>query len=225
MITAIIQARMQATRLPNKVLLLLGKKTVLENVIGRVKQANLVNKIVVATSTEIADDQIYNLCKKIKVDCFRGSLNDVLDRYYQAALQYNATDICRITSDCPLIDPKVIDQVIEIYLSKRYDFVSNSHPVATYPDGFDVWVFSFQALKKAWQDAKLPSEREHVTSYIWNNPNKFKIYNLKNKVDQSHYRLTIDEEKDYKLLKRIFSEVKDLTTENILRFLDNNQEI
>lgn len=224
MITAIIQARMSSTRLPKKVLLPLGNKTVLENVINRVRQAKLISNIIVATSVEFADDVLEKFCLEKKINCFRGDSDDVLDRYYQTARQFKVEHICRITSDCPLIDPVVVDKAAGIYLTGKYDYIANNHPIATYPDGLDTEIFSFFALKKTWKEASLPSEREHVTSYIWKNPDKFKIYNLKNNKDLSGYRLTIDEEKDYKLLQAIFSQVKDLTTINIINFLDNDQK-
>lgn len=225
MINAIIQARMRSTRLPGKVLLPLGGKTVLENVVDRVRQAKLIGRVIVATSTEPADDAIANLCRQKQIDYFRGSHEDVLDRYYQAAKHFGAEHICRITADCPLIDPAVIDETAKQYLAGGYDYASNSHPVATYPDGFDIWIFSFAALEKSWQDAKLPSEREHVTSYIWNHPEKFKILNVKNNLDLSAYRLTIDEERDYQALKLIVEQIKNLTMKNIIDFLDSHEEI
>jgi len=223
MITAIIQARMQSTRLPNKVLLPLGG--ILENVVGRVNQAKEIGQVIVATSSETPDDAIAKLCEEKEIKYFRGSLEDVLDRFYQAAKKFKAEHICRVTADCPLIDPAVIDEAAKQYREGGYDYVSNSHPIATYPDGFDTWVFSFAALEKSWQEAKLPSEREHVTSYIWNHPEKFKNFNVKNNVDLSDYRLTIDEERDYEALKIIVGQVKDLTMENIVKFLDEHKEV
>lgn len=216
---------MRSTRLPNKVLLPLGGKTILENVVERVKKAETIGQVIVATSNEAPDDAIAGLCEEKGIQYFRGSHEDVLDRFYQAAKQFKAEHICRATADCPLIDPAVIDEAAKQYIGGGYDYVSNSHPIATYPDGFDTWIFSFAALKKSWQEAKLPSEREHVTSYIWNHPEKFKNFNVKNNVDLSGYRLTIDEERDYEALKIIVDRVKDLTMENIVKFLDEHKEI
>lgn len=225
MVTSIIQARMQSTRLPKKVLLPLAGKTILENVVDRVRQAKTIGQVIVATSTEGADNAIAELCEEKGIQYFRGSHEDVLDRFYQTAKQFRAEHICRITADCPLIDPVVIDEAVEAYKKGGYDYVSNSHPIATYPDGFDTWIFSFAALEKSWQEAKLPSEREHVTSYIWNHPEIFKNFNIKNKNDLSEYRLTIDEERDYEVLKIIVKQVKDLTMENIVKFLDEHKEV
>jgi len=216
---------MRSTRLPKKVLLPLGNKTILENVVDRVRQAKTIGQVIVATSTEPDDDAIAKLCEEKGIQYFRGSHEDVLDRYYQTAKKFNAEHICRITADCPLIDPAVLDEAVKQYQKGGYDQVSNSHPVATYPDGFDTWIFSFAALEKSWQEAKLPSEREHVTSYMWNHPEKFKIFNVKNKVDWSGYRLTIDEDRDYEALKIIVEQVKDLTMENIVKFLDEHPEV
>jgi len=224
MITAIIQARMRSTRLPNKVLLPLGGKTILENVVERARRAKLIDQVVLATSKEPADDVIADLCAKKGISCFRGSENDVLGRFYQAALAYKAENICRLTADCPLIDPAIIDKAAQEFLSGHYDYVSTSHPVATYPDGFDTWIFSFAALEQCWREAKLPSEREHVTSYIWNHPEKFKISSVKNEVDLSAHRLTIDEPADYELLKLVVAKVKDLNLENVVQFLETNAE-
>lgn len=225
MITTIIQARVSSTRLPKKVLLPLGGKTVLENVVERVRKAKYIGEVIVATSNGKDDDKIVQLCEKKGIKYFRGSLDDVLDRYYQTAKRFQAENICRITADCPLIDPEVVDRVAKEYLEGEYDFISNTHPVATFPDGFDVEIFSFKTLEKAWREAVLLSEREHVTSYIWNNPDKFKICNIKNNIDLSDYRLTIDEDEDYKLLKKIFKEVSNLTILNIIKFLDERQDI
>ena len=225
MITAIIQARLGSTRLPQKVLLPLGKKTVIESVIDRVRASKNINEIIVATTIQPEDQKIFNFCHDKNIKCFRGSLEDVLDRYYQAAKHFGVQHIARITSDCPLIDPNAIDEVAEKYLEGSFDYVSNNHPAATYPDGLDTEIFSFKALGKAWRDAKLKSEREHVTPYIWKKPDIFRLFTVKNPVDLSEYRLTIDEPRDYELLQVVVSQVKPLTTRNILKFLDNNSTI
>lgn len=204
MITAVIQARVSSTRLPKKVLLKLNGRTVLENVIERLKRSRLIGQLIVATSLESADDAIAKLCQAKKIKCFRGSLNNVLDRFYQTALAYRLTDICRITADCPLLDPRLIDQVAKKYLSSKVDYLSTAYPIPTWPDGLDVEIFSFKALKKAWRQAKLPSEQEHVTPYIWKNPKKFKLLNLKNKTDLSAWRWTLDEPRDLKFIRAIY---------------------
>ncbi|MBI3334885.1 MAG: glycosyltransferase family protein [Candidatus Portnoybacteria bacterium] len=224
-LTAIIQARVSSKRLPRKILLPLGGKAVLEQVVERSTKAKSLTAIVIATSTNLKDDAIAALCKKRGIKCFRGSLDDVLDRYYQCAKKFSLARICRITADCPLIDPKIIDRAASIYANGKYDYVSTSYPLSTFPDGLDVEIFSFEALEKAWHEAKLPSEREHVTPYIWKHPNLFKIHAIKNKEDLSSYRWTLDEERDYEFLNIVFDRVSPLTTRNILRFLQAHPEV
>lgn len=204
MITAIIQARVSSTRLPKKVLLKLSGLTVLENVVNRVKQSRLIGQVIVATSTDQADDAIANLCQNKKIEYFRGDLNNLLERFYQTALSYKLTDICRVTADCPLIDPKIIDLAAKKYLTAQVDYLSTAYPLPSYPDGLDVEIFSFKALAKARAEAKLPSEKEHVTPYIWTNPKKFKLLNLKNKTDLSGLRWTLDEPRDYQFIKAVY---------------------
>lgn len=165
MLAAIIQARMGSTRLPKKVMLNILEKPILWHVINRVSKASLIDKLIVATTTNNEDDAIVEFCKNNGILFFRGSENDVLDRYYQCAKEYNITDIARITADCPLHDPNVIDMIIKEYMGNDYDYVSNSIEY-TFPDGLDVEIFSFDALKIAWENAKLVSEREHVTPYM-----------------------------------------------------------
>src|SRR3989344_7836087 len=164
----IIQARMGSTRLPNKVLLEVKRTPLLEYEIQGVKRATLIDRIVVATTDSPADEKIVELCSKIGVDYFRGSEKDVLDRYYQCALKYpEYGTIIRITGDCPLIDPKVIDEVLRLFDEGKYDYASNVAK-ETFPDGMDIEVFTRGALKEAANGANLASEREHVTLYIRN---------------------------------------------------------
>lgn len=224
-ITAIMQARTSSTRLPGKVLLPLGGKTVLEQVIDRVAKASCIGELVIATSQDRSDDRICELCSKIGVNFFRGSLNDVLDRYYQAAKKFGSKYICRITSDCPFIDPEIIDRVADKYFEMKCDYISTGRIVTTFPDGMDTEIFSFESLERAWRESSLPSEREHVTPYIWKNTDKFKISELKNDVDLSRFRLTIDEPADYELAQKIFSSLTDPKMEDIIEFLEKNESI
>lgn len=205
MIVAIIQARTGSTRLPRKVLLEVCGLSLLEHEILRVKRASLLDKIVVATTDKKQDDPIALIAKKSGVEIFRGNENDVLDRYYRAAIKFKAETIVRLTGDCPLLDPKIIDKVIKYYFDNRekFDYVSNVRP-GTYPDGMDVEVFSFKALKKSWLEAKLYSEREGVCAYIGNNRKIFRVGNVFNKKDLSYLRLTIDEGADWRLISQIF---------------------
>jgi len=196
----VIQARTGSTRLPNKVLLKAGKNSLLEYEIKRVKQSKFIDKIVVATTVEKKDDIIEKLCKKIKVDCFRGSEKDVLDRYYKCSLRYQKfKNIVRITGDCPLIDPAIIDEVINLFIKNKLDYASNVEK-ETFPDGMDVEVFKREVLIEAAKKAKLTSQREHVTLYI-RKTKKYKKGNLLSEYDFSNFRLTVDEKEDYEVIK------------------------
>ena len=201
---AIIQARMTSSRLPNKVLLPLAHKTVLEHLVERLSHCKTLDKIIVATSTDISDNPIEFWCKNAKVPFFRGELLDVLDRYYQAATKFKATAIVRITADCPVIDPQIVDEVVNGYLSGDYDGYALS---GDFPDGLDCQVFSYLALEKAWQEAKLPSDREHVGPYIENHPNLFKIGKLNKFKGLAEHRWTLDEPEDYEFLKIVFGKL------------------
>jgi len=165
-VAAIIQARMNSTRLPGKVLLKIQGKTVLEHIVRRVCKAITLDQVIVATTDQSSDDEVYHTAEQLHVDVFRGKEDDVLDRYFQAAKFYNTDHVIRITADCPLMDPKVIDKTVDHYFENSCDFCTNSIEPRTYPDGLDVEVFSFRILKEAWSNAKLTSEREHVTPYI-----------------------------------------------------------
>lgn len=205
MILAIIQARMGSSRLPGKVLLDLAGRPVLWHGYTRASQAGRLDRVMVATTDAPGDEPIRAFCRQQGIICFGGSENDVLDRYVQAALSAGAKDgdgIARITADCPLIDPAVIDAVIKEYLESGADYASNVQP-PTFPDGLDVEVFSFSALQKAWREARLPSEREHVTPYLRNHPERFTQRNVKNSQDLSALRWTLDEPADYALLQKV----------------------
>ena len=196
----IIQVRMGSTRLPGKALLKVAGVPLLEYEINRVKLAREIDKIVVATTTSKEDDVIQKLCVRIRVDCFRGKKNDVLDRYYKCALRYPTYEaVVRITGDCPLIDPFVIDRVISLFRKRRLDYASNIQK-ETFPDGMDIEVFTRKALAEAAMAARLPSEREHVTLYI-RKKRKFKKANLAAEYDFSHIRLTVDQREDFEVVK------------------------
>lgn len=207
MICAIIQARMESTRLPNKVMRKLSGKPVLWHVVNRAEKSRYIEKIVIATTTNKEDDIVSSFCRKNGLDFFRGSENDVLDRFYQCAKEFKIETVVRITSDCPLHDPKVIDKVIYRYIKGGYDYISNIDP-PTYPDGLDVEVFSFAALERTWRNAKLKSEREHVTSYIRKNKSLFKIGNVENEVDLSLHRWTLDQEEDLRFIRAVYDGLK-----------------
>lgn len=202
-IIAIIQARIGSTRLSAKVLLDLEGKSVLERIIERVKNSKFIQEVIVATTISKEDLEIANLCSRIGVRVYCGSENDVLDRYFQVARLLGAKHIVRITADCPLIDPKVIDTVIRAHLSKNADYTSNTIQ-ETFPDGEDVEIFKFQTLKKAWEDAKLPSEREHVSPYIRKQQNLFRLENVIGEENLGRMRWTLDEKRDYKFIKLVY---------------------
>lgn len=204
-VVAIIQARMGSTRLPGKVMKDLFGKTVLAHVIERVKQSKEIDEIVIATTTLEKDDAIVKEAKKCGVKYFRGSEEDVLSRYYYAAKENNADIVVRITSDCPLIDPIIIDSIVKFYKENDYDIVTNAGidlSQRTFPRGLDTEVFSFKVLEKAFNNAKENYQREHVTPYIYENSNK--IYYYKKDIDYSKYRWTLDTEEDFQLIKSIY---------------------
>lgn len=178
-VVTIVQARTRSSRLPGKVLLPLGGGSVLDVMLARVKAARLVGTIIVATTTSVEDDAIEAIARRNNVACYRGHPTDLLDRHYQAALAHGATHVVKIPSDCPLIDPAVIDAVLAAYLARRgqLDFASNLHP-PTHPDGNDVEIIRFSALAAAWREATRPFEREHTTPYIWNRPARFRLANV-----------------------------------------------
>lgn len=203
---AIIQARLGSTRLPNKVLLKLGDKTIIEHVVERVKNSKLIDDVLVATTISKNDLEIVSFCAQRGIRIFIGSEEDVLDRYYQAAKLIAPTNVIRITSDCPMIDPEIIDKIIQTHVDKSADYTSNTLE-ETFPDGLDAEVFSLAALKTAWQDSTLRSDREHVTPFIKNNPTRFKLVSVTNDRNLSHLRWTIDQIEDYEFLQEIFSKL------------------
>lgn len=229
----IIQARMSSSRLPGKVLLDLGGISVLGLLIHRLKKSKLIDHIVLATSEDVSDNVIADFCIDQNIQLYRGSLNDVLDRYYQASKLFNLSGddrIIRITADCPLIDPQILDKVVQFSIDSDLDYCSNTlRP--TYPDGMDVSVAKFSALQRAWQEAILPSEREHVFPYIvknstFNNQSFFTSSCYMNAIDQSMFRITIDTEEDYEVVKSIVSNLgHDVLIDEILNFLISNKEI
>ena len=204
-VLAITQARIGSTRVPGKVLKEVDGKTLLEIHIERVLMSANVDKLIVATTTNILDDKIVELATRAKALIFRGSENDVLDRFYQAAKEHNPKWVVRLTSDCPLIDPKLIDRVVNFTIEKNLDYCSNTL-VEHYPDGQDVEVFKYESLVKSWREAKLTSEREHVTPYMKKNSSyfgniKFSSDNFPCPKNYNNVRLTLDEKEDYKVIK------------------------
>ena len=231
MIYAIIQAGMGSTRLPGKVMMDLCGHPVIEHVVTRVKRSRFINKIVIATSFDSNNQPIIDFCKENEINYFVGSEDDVLDRYYQTAINNNVNDddiLIRITSDCPLIDPFVVDKVIQEHISNKNDYTTNVIK-CTYPDGLDCEVFNFNVLKSAWINANLSSQREHVTLYIRDNPDKFKLGNVKNNKDLSRLRWTLDEKEDFifieEVYKNLFGKDSFFTMEDVVQLINEKPEL
>jgi len=229
-VVAIIQARMGSTRLPGKVMkVILGKPVILWD-LDRISLSKLIDKIVVAIPYGKENDVIVDTIKEYndKIVTTRGSENDVLDRYYQAAVKTSADVVVRITSDCPLIDSVVIDNIIKQFLDNDCDYCSNSL-TRTYPRGLDTEVFSFKALEEAWNEATNDYEREHVTPYIIENPDKFKLLNVANDIDLSHMRWTLDTKEDFEFInvvyKRISPKKQMFLMDDVLELMDKEPEL
>jgi spore coat polysaccharide biosynthesis protein SpsF (cytidylyltransferase family) len=226
---AIIQLRMSSSRLPGKVMLLINNKPLLWYVYQRVKRVKNIHRVFLATSTDKADDVLAAYCYQEQIPLYRGDLEDVLDRYYQLAKQEKMRNIIRITADCPLIDYALIDEMITYYVrsKNRIDYLSNIDP-PTFPDGLDCEIFSFAALKTAWEKAKLKHEREHVTVYLRKHPEKFKLYNYSSKQDYSYLRWTVDEKEDFELIKGIYEHFNysiNIKMDDIIKYLDHNRAL
>lgn len=203
MILAILQARVSSTRLPEKVMKpILGVPMLLRQM-ERLNRVNTMNQFVVATSQSERDNAIGKLCQKNRIDCYRGDLDDVLDRFYQAAKEFNPTHVVRLTGDCPLTDPDVIERVIDFHISGDFDYTSNTME-PTFPDGLDVEVFRMECLEQAWKEAKLPSQREHVTPFMYANPERYKLGSYKGDTDLSQLRWTVDEPEDLEFVTKIY---------------------
>jgi spore coat polysaccharide biosynthesis protein SpsF len=205
-VLAIIQARMGSTRLPGKVLKDIGVRTMLERVVTRTHRAKLLDGVVVATTTELADNDIESLCQRQNWPCFRGSKDDCLDRYFQAASKHDAETVVRITADCPLIDPQLVDRVVQEFIDRQpqVDYASNVFPSRTFPRGLDAEVIRLDALERVWREDKNPLWREHVTVYIHRNPDLFRIHGVVNDLDYSHMRWTVDTPEDLTFVRRIY---------------------
>ncbi len=204
-VPVIIQARIGSTRLPGKVLRRIGDKTLLDLLISRLRKSKYIGDIIVATTTNKLDDNIQKHCYEQGVECFRGSEEDVLDRYYNVMMKLNASYFIRVTGDCPLIDPILVDNVVAFTIKKRLDYGSNvlEHK---FPDGQDIEVISKKALIRTWTDARLTSDREHVTPFIINNStykqgNLFESDNYTIADDFGHVRLTVDEPEDFEVIR------------------------
>jgi len=233
-ILVIVQARIGSTRLPNKVLLPLAGRPLLERMIQRVTAATTPFELVVAITTDPLDDPIKELCRTLSVHCYAGDPTDLLDRHYKAATVHHADVVVKIPSDCPLIDPAVIDRVLNWYIDHRnqYDYVSNLHP-ATYPDGNDIEVIPMPVLEQAWRRAEKSFEREHTTPYIWERPSEFRLGNVQWETGRNYsmtHRWTIDYYDDYLFTKAVYDELwsatrKVFSLNDILKLLESRPDI
>jgi spore coat polysaccharide biosynthesis protein SpsF len=207
-VVAIIQARTGSARLPGKVLQDIAGQSMLARVVNRVRRARLIDEVLVATTDQPADDAVVQECKRCSVAVFRGDEDDVLDRYFRAAQLTRAEVLVRITSDCPLIDPEVVDKTVQAFLDVRPDYASNV-VVRTYPRGLDTEVVSLPALERAWRLARQSYERTHVTPYIYDHPAEFKIVSVTAPEDYSRYRWTVDTAEDLEFVRAIYTRLKD----------------
>jgi len=227
-IVAIVQARMSSTRLPEKVLKKIKDRYVLDYVIDRLNLCKNLDNIVLATTTNKKDDKLQQYAIDKKIDYYRGSEEDVLSRYYHAAKEFNAEIIVRITSDCPLIDPEVVDKTIKKHIEDKADYTANTIK-RTFPRGLDVEVFNYEVLQHSFKEAKKEYQREHVTPYIRENADKFKIVNIEfeYKLKRPDIRITLDTKEDLKLISKIINSFNDINfkTEDVIDFLDKNPEL
>ena len=204
-VVAIIQARMGSTRLPGKVLLDLIGTPMFAHVVERCRRASTLNQVVVATTDQPADNAIIGLCDKYNWQWFRGSEEDVLDRYYQVARICKANVVVRVTSDCPLIEPEIIDMVVQALLDEQTrDYTSNTLPPRNFPRGLDVEAMTFATLEQAWRDDHNPTWREHVTPYIYRHPELFTLHAVSSYQDYSHMRWTVDTVEDLAFVCKVF---------------------
>jgi spore coat polysaccharide biosynthesis protein SpsF len=228
-VVIIDQARMTSTRLPGKVMKSIMGKSLLEYQLERLERSRFAQEIVVAATTNESDAPIVDLCRRVGVSLFRGSEEDVLSRYYGAAKAYRADVIVRVTSDCPLIDPKIVDKAISFYINhaKQYDYVSNTLE-RSYPRGMDCEVFPYGVLEEAHVEATAQPDREHVTPFIYRHPERYRLANIAHYEDQSHHRWTVDTIEDFELIKRMMEALyltnRRFTMQDCLALLDRHPD-
>ena len=227
-VIGILQARTNSTRLPNKVLMNILEEPMILHQLRRLKKSEFLDDIIVATSSEESDDDLAVVCAAAGYRVFRGSLNDVLDRFVKAIKNDSYDHVVRLTADCPLTDPKVIDEIVQRHLYTGSDYTSNTlNP--TYPDGLDAEAFKFSALVNAWENAVLPSHREHVTPYIYGHPEIFSLDSYEYSQDLSAMRWTVDEMEDFDFATEVYHNLycskADFTMSDILVLLENRPDI
>lgn len=235
-VVAIVQARMGSTRLPGKVLLPIGARPLMEHVVRRLRAASTIDVVVVATSELPRDEPVRAFCTHHDVPVFAGDETDVLDRFYRAARALEADTIVRITADCPLVDPAVVDALVSLFADGDFDHVgvATGAVAATtgyrrYPDGLDAECLSFSALEQAWQEATEPYDREHVTPYLYAVPGRFRNGVLEAPVDLGEHRWTVDTPADLELVRAIYAALDDgdriFSSDDVLAFLGANAEL
>ncbi len=233
---AIIQARMGSKRLPGKVLKPILGKPMLYYIVERLHKVPGIAEVVVATSHALADQAILNFCWEHNFATYEGSETDVLDRFYRAAVVFAADPVVRITADCPFVDPKLVQDLLNLYMNGDYDHVGVATGAGAmfldrgrFPDGMDAECFSFGALERAWREATYPLDREHVTPYIWRNKQLFRCVNLTSEQDYSHLRWTVDWEADFQLVSEIYGALyrddKPFLMDDILEYLTSHPEL
>lgn len=225
-ITAIIQARMGSTRLPGKILMKLNNTTVLDSVIEQLRYSKELDHKIIATTSNLEDDVIEQFARSHSMDFFRGDSLNVLDRYYRCAKKFSLEHIVRITADCPIIDPTIVDKTILFYKNNKFDYVNN-FLTRTFPSGVDVEVFSFTTLQKAWKEAITLYDKEHVTPYIYNNEHKFKVGTINYTSNLSHLHLSVDTKQDLDLLRLIHKKInkKPIMLEDILKLFEDEPSL
>ena len=219
----IIQARTASTRFPKKILSKIDEMhTVLEFLIKQLKNSRKIDKIVIATTCSNDDEKIIELCKQLDLDFFQGDENDLVDRYYKCAKKFNFDNIIRITSDCPLMDPYLVDEGIDKFLEEGCDYLTNS--TGSFPHGVDFSIFKFSVLEKTWKNARLLSEKEHIIPYMEKNESNFNTIFIKNDNDHSKFRITLDWPDDLELLRIIVSRIdnRPILIQDVVKLLDNN---
>ena len=228
MILGALQARASSTRLPGKVLKPILGEPMLARQIERLRRATRIERLVVSTSTDASDDDVERMCANINVDCQRGSLDDVLDRLYRTVEAYAPDHVVRLTGDCPLADPAVIDALIEFHLDGDYDYSSNTI-TPTWPDGLDAEICRFAVFEAAWSEATAEAEREHVTPFIYNRPERFNLGDFRSDTNLSDLRWTVDEPADFKFVEQVYAALYPtnaaFATADILALLERAPEL
>jgi spore coat polysaccharide biosynthesis protein SpsF len=227
----IVQARMGSKRFPGKIMKKVNGYPMLNHMLNQIKKSKLHDEIIIATSLKKENDIVRNFCKKNKINCFSGSENNLVNRFYLCAKKYKLDTIVRLTADCPLIDPTIIDLCIKKFLSKKFDFVANTSPPnnKSYPDGVDAEVFSFKTIQTVNSKCKSKKDLEHVTPYIWRKKKEYRLFRFNLKKDLSKYRFTLDYKEDFVLIKKIlinlYNKKKKITMNNVIQYIKQNKNV